>query len=63
MNQALKAYLEKSEKLELDVEAFEEHLRAMTDTVVPIIVEDIMEGERVAAELRYSPVTTSRRDG
>lgn len=61
MNKALKAYLAQSETLELDPAVLEEHVRAMNERVIPRIVEDIREGERMAAELRYSPAAAINR--
>lgn len=55
MNEALKAYLAKSDRVEVDLALFNEHLRNMTERVIPGIVDDIQERERLAAELRYSP--------
>jgi hypothetical protein len=61
MNEALKTYLQNSDTVELDPAPLDAHLRAMADEIIPAIVEEIREAEQVAAELRYSPVTTTRR--
>jgi hypothetical protein len=58
----LKAFLERSEPFEVDRAAFDEHMRVMKEKVIPDIVKDLRESERVAAELRYSPSTGSRRN-
>lgn len=60
MNRALEAYLA-DRKLDLDPEVFEEHIRDMNEQVIPQIVEDIHEGERLAADLRYAPAAATRR--
>jgi hypothetical protein len=62
MNDALKAYLEQEGGTELDQDLIQAHLRAMTEEVVPAIVDDLVEADQVAAELRFSSATTRRRD-
>jgi hypothetical protein len=62
MSDALKAYLAKGESEELDADVLKEHLRAMTEEVIPAIVDDLRKADEVAAELRFSPATTHRRD-
>jgi hypothetical protein len=62
MNNALKTYLEKADPVQLDSTLMQEHIRVMTEEVIPAILEDLQEAEQVAAELRYAPATTHRRD-
>jgi hypothetical protein len=61
MRDALKAYLDETETVELDPNLLQNHLKAMADEVIPAIVEDLKEAEQMAAELRYSPAVTRRR--
>ena len=62
MNDALKTYLAKADHIELDSTLVQEHMRVMTEEVIPAIVEDLREAEQVAAELRYVPANTHGRD-
>lgn len=61
MQDSLKEYLTQLQKLEFDREVLVEHVRRMTDTVVPAIEKDMRENERLAAELRYTPASRLRR--
>ena len=60
MNKALQTYLA-DRQVDFDPTAFVDHMRAMNEQVIPRIVEDIQEGERLAADLRYAPAATTRR--
>ena len=62
MNDALKTYLAQEGGAELDQDLIRAHLRTMTEEVIPAIAEDLKAADQVAAELRYSPATTRRRD-
>ena len=61
MQDSLKEYLEQLQKVELDREVLEEHVRQMTDSVIPAIEKDMRENERLAAELRYTPTSRLHR--
>ena len=62
MSDALKTYLAKADPVKLDSTLVQEHIREMTEEVIPVILEDLREAEQVAAELRYAPATTHTRD-
>ena len=55
MSDALKTYLAKREPAELDPALVQEHIRAMTERVIPAIVEDLREAQSAALVLRYAP--------
>lgn len=61
MNEALKKYLQDRDRFEFDAASLEEHLRAMTEKVIPDIETQIREADRLAAELRYAPAADQRK--
>lgn len=53
VSDALKTYL--ADPVELDSTLVQEHMRVMTEEVIPAIVEDQREAVQMAAELRRTP--------
>lgn len=62
MNKRLNDYLDKRDAKPLDEHVVEKYTAAMKNETIPQIVKDIKRNEELAAELRFSPGTASRRD-
>lgn len=60
MTDSLKEYLAQRAPLDLDRSVLEDHVRRMTESVIPEIEKDIRESEQYAAVLRYSPTSKLR---
>ena len=63
MDNQLKKYLAKCGAKPLDPSVLESYVATMTESVIPRIVDEIKQSEQLAAELRFSPSTTSRSKG
>jgi hypothetical protein len=59
MSNALKAYFDKREKVDVAAGSVDKFSGAM-DRVIPEIVKDMKKGEQLAAELRYARTTHSK---
>ena len=62
MNKRLNDYLDERDAKELDERIVEKYTAAMKNETIPQIVEDIKRNEELAAALRFSPGTASRRE-
>ena len=60
MDDRLKKYLASHGAKPLDPSVLETYAATMAENVIPGIVDDIKQSEQLAAELRFSPATTSR---
>ena len=60
MDERLKKYLDERGATPLDASVLESYATTMTESVIPLIDEDIKQREQLAAELRFSPSATSR---
>ena len=61
MTESLKDYLAGRGAKPLEPEILSAHVRAMTGTVIPGIVEDVKLREQMAAQARFSPPATKGR--
>ena len=61
MNKRLKAYLSKRGAKPLDPSVIKNYEKTMSESTIPQIVKDIERSERIAAELRFTPITKTRK--
>jgi hypothetical protein len=60
INDALKKYLDARGATPVDPEVLQRYGQAMASHVIPKIIDDTEERERLAVELRYSPSIAAR---
>ena len=60
MDKQFKEYLASRGATPLDPSVLENYTTTMTEKVIPQIIDDIEQRERLAAELRFSPSAISR---
>ncbi|MES2056060.1 MAG: hypothetical protein V4564_08990 [Pseudomonadota bacterium] len=58
----LQTFLDSRGAKPLDPKPLQAYVSEMNETVIPKILKDVRSREQLAAELRYSRTTTSRRD-